>query len=109
MANLRDVRDSSVFLIDIEKHGKFNPRPRANDTGHGGVGPENLQNYRCLRRLRILAEGISRARSTSRPTLTFASSFFSSDLIDPSGYGEGENFTGFQNVVTVASGNISLL
>lgn len=36
----------------------------------------------------------------------FRIEFFSSDPIEPSGYGEGENFIGFQNVAT---GPISVL
>ncbi|MBE9128186.1 MULTISPECIES: S8 family serine peptidase [unclassified Coleofasciculus] len=78
----------------------------ANDLGDGDVGANNLQNFP------VLTSATSSGNSTtiqgtlnSTPNDTFRLEFFSNSSLDPSGYGEGETFLGFQDVTTDSSGN----
>ena len=63
-----------------------------NDTGDGDAGPNNLQNYPVLT-LVTNSGGMTHIAGTlnSVANTNFRIEFFSSDPIDPSGYGEGEN------------------
>ncbi|MFB2836579.1 Calx-beta domain-containing protein [Floridanema evergladense] len=77
-----------------------------NDFGDSDTGPNNLQNFP------VLTSASSNSNSTtvkgtlnSAPNSTFRVEFFASNALDPSGYGEGEKFVGFQNVTTDSIGN----
>ncbi|MFB2921008.1 S8 family serine peptidase [Aerosakkonema funiforme] len=77
-----------------------------NDFGDSDAGPNDLQNYP------VLMTAISSDSSTtiegtinSTPNTTLRVEFFSNRTITLSGYGEGENFLGFENVTTDSSGN----
>jgi titin len=77
-----------------------------NDTGDIDRGPNGFQNFPVL---------TSAAGTTSRLNIagmlnsaadtTYRIEFFSSAIVDPSGYGEGQTFIGFMNVATDAGGN----
>jgi len=79
-----------------------------NDAGDIDDGVNHLQNFPVLESV-ANSGGMTHVGGTlnSLANTTFRIEFFSSDSIDPSGYGEGENFIGFTNVTTTGSGNIS--
>jgi Ca2+-binding RTX toxin-like protein len=70
----------------------------------GHDGPNHFQNFPIL-----TAAHCGRASGTlnSVPNTTFRIEFFANHQADPSGYGEGERYVGFQNVNTDANGNAS--
>ncbi len=79
-----------------------------NDAGDGDSGPNNLQNYPVLTSV-TNSGGMTHIAGTlnSLANTPFRIEFFSSDALDPSGYGEGENFIGSKDVTTSASGDAS--
>ena len=79
-----------------------------NDSGDGDTGPNGLQNFP------VLASASSTGGSTiingslsSTPNRQFRVEFFSSDVADPTGFGEGKTFLGATSVTTSAGGAAS--
>jgi hypothetical protein len=79
-----------------------------NDVGDVDSGPNNLQNFP------IIASAISDGTNTtvsgtlnSTANTTFRVEFFANSALDPTSFGEGEQFLGFTTVTTDASGNVS--
>jgi hypothetical protein len=74
------------------------------DTGEAN----NLQNFPVLDSVSGLA-GLTtiRGRLNSTPNTAFTIEFFSSDVCDPSGFGEGQTFIGSTTVVTDSACNAS--
>jgi len=79
-----------------------------NDTGDPDTGPNNLQNYPVLTSV-TNGGGMTtiNGKLNSTANTTFRIEFFANDTIDPTGYGEGQTFAGFTDVMTDASGNIA--
>lgn len=74
----------------------------------GASGGNNLQNFPVLTSAASSGGSttiIGRLNSTANKT--FRLEFFSNSALDPSGYGEGQRFIGYQNVTTNSSGNAS--
>ncbi len=76
-----------------------------NDVGDADTGPSDLQNYPVL--TTVTAAGNVQGTFNSKPSGTYRLEFFANPSCDPSGYGEGKTFIGFQSVTTDGSGNAS--
>jgi CSLREA domain-containing protein len=85
--------------IDLRRDG-----PTANDSDDDDGGPNHLQNYPVIDRVR----GATVAGSlTSTPNTTFRLEFFGSPTCSPSGYGQGKTFLDTFDVATGATGVIT--
>lgn len=75
-----------------------------NDADDPDPGPNNLQNFPLLS-LVGSSNGQTniQGRLNSLADSSFRIEFFSNDLCDPSGNGEGQTFIGFQNVTTIGN------
>jgi hypothetical protein len=73
----------------------------ANDPGDADTGPNNLQNYPVITSARTNASNATtnlQLMLNSTPNTTFLVQYFSSAAPDPSGYGEGQTYRGFDLV-----------
>lgn len=79
----------------------------ANDAGDGDTGANNLQNYPTLTSARTDDFSTVTVSGTLNSTAgsTFRIEFFASTSADASGFGEGERYLGFADVLTNSSGN----
>jgi hypothetical protein len=76
-----------------------------NDLGDADLGANALQNYPVLNSATSNGSSVSVAGTMGGPINTaYRIEFFSSDSCDPSGYGEGATYLGFQNVTTTIFG-----
>ncbi len=79
-----------------------------NDLGDDDLGPNNLQNYPVLAAATTIGSATTIVGSlNSNSDSTYLIEFYSNTVLDPSGYGEGENYLGFVNVTTNAVGDAS--
>ncbi len=76
-----------------------------NDTGDGDFGVNGQQNFPVL--TTVTATGNVQGTFNSIASATYRLEFFANAACDPSGYGEGKTFIGFQSVTTDGSGNAS--
>ncbi len=77
-----------------------------NDLGDPDTGGNNAQNYPVITGLTIASGSVTiDGRLNSEASKTYRLEFFASETGDPSGYGEGQTFLGFENVTTDASGD----
>jgi trimeric autotransporter adhesin len=72
----------------------------ANDLGDGDTGANNLQNFPVLS---ISGSNVTRTLNSTANT-QFRIELFSNTTPDPSGFGEGQTFIGFQDVTTDGTG-----
>jgi hypothetical protein len=85
-----------------------NDTQTVNDPGDADTGPNGLENYPV-----ITSAGTGAANTTiagtlnSTPNTQFRIEFFANDVADPSGFGEGQTFLGFTNVMTDVAGDAS--
>ena len=82
----------------------------ANDPGDGDSGGNNYQNFPVLTSA-VVTGGSTTVKGTfnSMPSTNgFRLEFFSNDVCDGSGYGEGKTYLGFTNVNTNAVGDATL-
>jgi hypothetical protein len=70
-------------------------------------GPNNLQNYPVLTTAVGGTSGTIQGTLNSIPSTSFLIQFFSSQVPDPSGYGQGQKWIGSTTVTTDANGNAS--
>jgi hypothetical protein len=102
------IQGNSIFSntgigIDLNADGVT-----LNDTGDTDSGANNLQNFPVL-----TSVSSSGGMTTIGGTLNSAANtmyrieFFANDAIDPTGYGEGQTYLGFKDVMTNGSGNVS--
>lgn len=78
-----------------------------NDPTDADSGPNNLQNFPVLSTVTLNNGQLSIQGSLhSTPNTTFRIEFFSNEACDPSGFGEGKTFLGFNQLTTDAAGNI---
>ncbi|MBC8097141.1 MAG: DUF11 domain-containing protein, partial [Akkermansiaceae bacterium] len=102
------VRGNSIYSnsslgIDLNANGVT-----ANDLGDGDGGGNNLQNYPVLgEAVQYPAETVVTATLNSQASRTYRIEFFHNESADDSGFGEGQNYLGFTNVTTGASGNVA--
>jgi hypothetical protein len=99
------IRDNSIHsnaLLGIELGGNG---VTPNDPGDADTGANGLQNYPVLLLATASATqtGVSGTFSGA-PSTTFHIDYYVSDSCDPSGYGEGAEYIGTQNLTTSASG-----
>lgn len=93
------IFDNALLGIDLGGDGVT-----PNDPCDADTGQNNLQNYP------VLASAVSSGGTTtitgtldSTPNVLFVLAFFSSPQCDPSGFGEGRTFLGFEPVMTDGS------
>ncbi|MBL8793769.1 MAG: tandem-95 repeat protein [Planctomycetia bacterium] len=80
----------------------------ANDADDSDGGPNLSQNFPELASATITANGLTVAGSLhSTADATFRVEFFASAAAHSSGYGEGQTYLGFLNVVSDATGSVS--
>ncbi|MGC3985226.1 MAG: DUF4347 domain-containing protein [Pseudorhodoferax sp.] len=81
----------------------------ANDVGDADTGPNNLQNFPLLTLARTDGAGSFQITGSINSTANtyIRIELFASTANDPSGYGEGQTYLGFVNVLTNGSGNAS--
>src|SRR5439155_26433161 len=79
-----------------------------NDAGDGDTGVNNLQNYPVITSAAWdgTATNINVTFNSAAST-TFTLEFFSNDVCDPSGYGEGQSYFYSNSVTTDGGGNAS--
>ncbi|MGD9126238.1 MAG: DUF4347 domain-containing protein, partial [Planctomycetia bacterium] len=82
----------------------------ANDAGDSDTGPNNLQNFPVL--TSAVTDGSSSINISgslnSTASRTFRIEFFASTTADGTGYGEGETYLGYTEVVTDGDGNATI-
>ncbi|MDD5542294.1 MAG: FG-GAP-like repeat-containing protein [Acidobacteriia bacterium] len=104
------IRGNSIYAnsgLGIDLGGNGSPIP--NDSCDPDTGPNNLQNYPLLNSALASSSGISILGTlNSTSNTTFSVDFFSNQVCDPSGYGEGQTFLGTANVTTDGSCNANL-
>jgi hypothetical protein len=110
---LRNAIDSNGQLgIDLVG-GTEDPPPvigiTLNDSKDPDTGPNGLQNYPWLNEANFSLPHTTTITGTlnSRPEKKFTIQFFSSEMGDPEGFGEGETFLGQKQVETNKKGNAS--
>ncbi|HEY1380878.1 MAG TPA: right-handed parallel beta-helix repeat-containing protein, partial [Gemmataceae bacterium] len=79
----------------------------ANDSGDADTGPNNLQNFPVLAGVRSGTSTTVKGTLNSVPSKTYRLEFFSGPSCDSSGFGQGKQYLGSQNVTTNAGGNAS--
>src|SRR5262249_37056979 len=88
--------------IDLLSNDSWGVTP--NDSLDADSGSNGLQNFPILTAAHC---GGASGTLNSVPNTTFRIEFFANHQADPSGYGEGERYVGFQNVTSDASGNVT--
>ncbi|MCB9450499.1 MAG: CSLREA domain-containing protein [Anaerolineaceae bacterium] len=80
-----------------------------NDPGDGDMGGNNLQNYPVLSTAETGGGSIAIVGTfNSTASRSFRLEFFANNTCDPSGYGQGQNYLGFLDVATNASGDATV-
>lgn len=94
--------------INLQPVGEPPSTVTPNDFQDPDPGPNRLQNFPVLTSA-AAQPGMTAILGTlnSTPSSSFALDFFRSPAPDPSGFGEGRQYLGSQNVATDASGNAS--
>lgn len=94
------IFDNSGMGIEINRDGVT-----PNDEGDADTGPNNFQNYPVIA-TSVAANGGAAVRATlsSTPGSAFTLDFFSNDVCDESGFGEGRYPLGTASLTTDASG-----
>lgn len=107
------ILSNSIFanaLLGIELQNGAVPDglPVPNDAGDDDSGPNNLQNLPVITSVTTTG-GVTTITGTLNSTAntTYRIEFFANNAVDPTGYGEGQNFAGSTNVTTDANGNAS--
>lgn len=78
----------------------------ANDQFDADTGPNDFQNYPFISA--ISPAGVVTSSLQSRPNSLYRIEFFASSQRDPSLFGEGDQFLGFVNVTTNATGDANI-
>lgn len=91
--------------IDLNDDNIVNP----NDDGDGDSGANNLQNYPTLAFAQSYVNGETVITGTmnSQSNTTYDLDFYTSAAADDTGYGEGEDYLGADQVTTNASGMVT--
>jgi PKD domain/RTX calcium-binding nonapeptide repeat (4 copies) len=77
-----------------------------NDPGDGDTGANGLQNYPVITSAELGSGQVTISGTVnSTPSTVFRLEFFASEVVDPSGFGEGQTFLGFTTVTTDAAGD----
>jgi CSLREA domain-containing protein len=97
------IFDNGSLGIDLARGGVT-----ANDEGDSDTGPNNLQNYPVLTSVVSNGSAAIQATLNSTPSSSFTLEFFSNEVCDPSGYGEGQTPLGTASLATDASGSGSV-
>ncbi len=80
-----------------------------NDDGDGDADPNNLQNFPVIISVTTNGATIITGTLNSTASTRFRLEFFSNSEPDPSGFGEGERFLGFQDATTDVTGKASFV
>ena len=80
--------------------------PAENDDGDADTGANDLQNHPVITSAVASAGSVTVSGTlNSTPSTAFRLEFFASEICDPSGHGEGQQFIGTADVTTDSSGN----
>ena len=103
--SMNSIHHNGKLGIDLVKPGDQPAIPTANDAADPDTGPNNLQNFPILNSL-TNAGGMTTIGFLldSKTNTNYRIEFFVNDAADPSGYGEGQAFSGS---TTVAMGAIT--
>jgi len=109
------VTGNAILSNSIYSNGQLgidlnNDGVTANDQSDADTGPNNLQNYPIITSARTNASNgttVLQVTLNSTPNTLFNVQYFSSAAPDPSGYGEGQTYRGFDLIKTDGSGNVS--
>ncbi len=98
------IHSNSGLGIDLRTGGVS-----ANDVGDPDTGPNNMQNFPVLTLVRTNGSGSVEVSGSinSNANSYIRIEIFANTANDSSGYGEGQTFLGFINVLTDGSGNVS--
>jgi hypothetical protein len=97
------IHSNGGLGIDLEPGGVT-----PNDPGDADTGPNDLQNFPVISGLSFgTGEVTINGTLNSEASKTYRLEFFANDKVDPSGYGEGQTFLGFEDVTTDGSGDAS--
>ena len=97
------ISSNGALGIELEGNGVS-----LNDLGDSDTGSNNLQNYPVITGLTIASGNVTiTGMLSSEASKTYRLEFFANDRVDPSGYGEGQTFLGFEDVTTDGSGDAS--
>ena len=108
----------SILTNSIFSNGKLgidlvtpsDPPAASRPTRPGPLGPNNLQNYRCSPpRWAVGPSSGIQGTLKSLPTTTFLIQFFTNQIPDPSGFGQGQTPIGSMTVTTDGAGQRDLL
>ncbi len=95
------IFDNAELGIDLLPSGVT-----LNDLGDADTGANNLQNFPVITGLTFgLGEVTIDGTFNSEASKTYRLEFFSNESVDPSGYGEGQTFLGFEDVATDGGGD----
>jgi hypothetical protein len=101
---LNAINNNAGLGIDLDGDGIT-----ANDLGDGDTGANNLQNYPLLLTAEPTGENtIVSGTLNSTASKQFRVEFFSNDVADAAGNGEGQTYLGFRDVTTDADGNAAI-
>ncbi|MEK6321650.1 MAG: HYR domain-containing protein [Acidobacteriota bacterium] len=102
------ILSNSIFLNGGLGIDLGTPGVTPNDTGDPDVGANNLQNFPVLTSANNAGTSTTiQGTLNSTANTTFRIEFFSNQVSNPSGFGEGQSFIGAVSVTTDASGNAS--
>ena len=77
-----------------------------NDVGDADIGPNRLQNFPVITGFAFSGGNVTLSGTLNSSTnAVFRLEFFGNNTCDASGFGEGQTFLGFTNVMTDSSGN----
>ena len=97
------IYSNGALGIELEGNGVS-----LNDLGDSDTGANNLQNYPVITDLTIGSGNVTITGTfNSKASKTYRLEFFANDKVDPSGYGEGQTFLGFEDATTDGSGDAS--
>ena len=101
------IRNNGQIGIDLLAAGATSSDGvTPNDDDDSDDGGNGLQNFPELTSATASGGTLTVTGTlTSTPSTTFRVEFFSNDALDPSGFGEGEAFLGFEEVTTDANGD----
>lgn len=99
------IRGNSIYAngelgIDLGDDG-----PTPNDDGDVDVGPNNLQNFPVISRVESGPTTRLVGTFNGAAGTTFKLDFYANSEADPSGFGEGERWLGWAEVITDSEGN----
>lgn len=119
-SNGKHILGNSIFnngglginlIADAEEEALEYSKVTLNDYGDSDTGGNNLQNFPIITSAEYTGSTsvLVSVRLSSTPSTLFTIHFYGNDECDPSGYGEGQVYLGWTNVMTNSEGSGSFL